>query len=281
MSGMLSSQDITTVSNDWEMIDCDGDGVPNGDELVDGTSPQDPCDYDVASQDESAVNTAWSNADCDGDGVTNGDELADGTDPLNECSLNVGSQSVTPSDAWNNGDCDGDGVTNAVEVSTDSTNPADPCDFDFNSQDLDAVSAAWLALNCDGDGIPNGNELGDENGNDIPDYLEVNNGDPSVPLEIHDIVTPNGDGLNDVFTIRGIQNFPNNNLQIFNRWGVKVYDVDGYGQGDNFFRGYSDGRVTIARNDRLPVGTYYYVLSYVDENGNRQEKAGPLYINRR
>ncbi|MFK7750617.1 MAG: gliding motility-associated C-terminal domain-containing protein, partial [Kordia sp.] len=261
--------------------DCDGDGVTNGDEITDGTRVQDPCNFDTVSQDITAVSTAWNNADCDGDGVTNGDELIDGTNPLDDCSLNVSSQTVSPTNAWNNGDCDGDGVTNAVEVANDNTNPANPCDFDFNSQDLNAVNTAWLALDCDGDGIPNGDELGNENGNDIPDYLEVNNGNPSEALEIFDILTPNGDGLNDVFTIRGIQNFPDNNLKIYNRWGVKVCDVDGYGQGNKFFRGYSEGRVTIAKDDRLPVGTYYYVLSYVDENGNRQEKAGPLYINRR
>ena len=99
--------------------------------------------------------------------------------------------------------------------------------------------------------------------------------------EIFDIVTPNGDGLNDVFTIRGIEKFPNNTLEIFNRWGVKVYGTEGYAQDDNFFRGFSDGRVTIDRGDRLPVGTYYYVLNYVNDKGESKRLAGPLYINRR
>ncbi|WP_420573733.1 gliding motility-associated C-terminal domain-containing protein [Kordia sp.] len=275
------NQDVTIVTVEWENLDCDEDGVNNGQEVLDATGVQDPCDYDPANQDITTVGTMWNSVDCDGDGVINEDEVADGTNPIDPCSFELSSQTTATSGAWNDADCDGDGVSNQVEVDSDNTDPADPCDFDFNSQDLDTVDATWLTLDCDGDGIPNGDELGDENGNDLPDYVEVNNGDSNVDLEVFDILTPNGDGLNDVFTIRGIQNFPNNNLKIYNRWGVKVYDVDGYGQADNFFRGFSDGRVTIARDDRLPVGTYYYVLSYVDGNGNRKEKAGPLYINRK
>ena len=35
-------------------------------------------------------------------------------------------------------------------------------------------------------------------------------------------MTPNGDGQNDVLTIEGIENSPNNSLQIFNRYGVSM-----------------------------------------------------------
>ena len=138
-------------------------------------------------------------------------------------------------------------------------------------------------LDCDGDGILNGDEIADNNENGIPDYLEPNNGDPNAEdnLDVFDIMTPNGDGLNDVFVIRGIEQYPNNTLEIYNRWGVKVYDAQGYGQGDRFFRGLSDGRVTISRNERLPVGTYYYILNYVNDDGENKRLAGPLYINRR
>lgn len=94
-------------------------------------------------------------------------------------------------------------------------------------------------------------------------------------------MTPNGDGLNDVFVISGIQNYPRNTVRIYNRWGVEVYGTEGYGQNDNFFRGISEGRSTINGDEKLPVGTYYYVLEYVDDNEATQKLAGPLYINRR
>ena len=35
----------------WEALDCDGDGVSNGQEIIDGTDPLDTCDLVVANQD--------------------------------------------------------------------------------------------------------------------------------------------------------------------------------------------------------------------------------------
>ncbi|MBL4662977.1 MAG: gliding motility-associated C-terminal domain-containing protein [Flavobacteriaceae bacterium] len=98
---------------------------------------------------------------------------------------------------------------------------------------------------------------------------------------IYNGVTPNGDGKNDYLIIDGIQNLANNNVQVFNRWGVKVFETNDYDSSENIFNGYSDGRLTINRNEKLPTGTYYYVLSYdFTGNGNteRIKKAGYLYL---
>ena len=98
---------------------------------------------------------------------------------------------------------------------------------------------------------------------------------------IYNGVTPNGDGKNDYFFIDGIQNLSNNRVEVYNRWGVKVFATDNYDANGNIFQGYSEGRLTIGGNNHLPTGTYYYVLSYdYTENGNtsRIEKAGYLYL---
>ncbi|WP_034061498.1 gliding motility-associated C-terminal domain-containing protein [Lacinutrix jangbogonensis] len=98
---------------------------------------------------------------------------------------------------------------------------------------------------------------------------------------VYNGVTPNGDGVNDYFIIDNIQNLANNNLQVFNRWGVKVFETNNYDSTGNVFNGYSEGRLTIAKNKQLPTGTYYYVLNYdFSENGSteRIKKAGYLYI---
>ncbi|SQA94187.1 3-deoxy-7-phosphoheptulonate synthase [Capnocytophaga ochracea] len=88
----------------------------------------------------------------------------------------------------------------------------------------------------------------------------------------------NGDGKNDHFHIGGIENYPNNVVRIYNRWGVKVFEVSGYDNVTRVFRGISDGRVTVEAADKLPQGTYYYVIEYYDQNNNKQSEVGWLYI---
>ncbi|WP_271855420.1 gliding motility-associated C-terminal domain-containing protein [Patiriisocius marinus] len=92
-------------------------------------------------------------------------------------------------------------------------------------------------------------------------------------VTIYDIITPNGDGNNDFLVIGGLEAFPDNELILYNRWGVEVYRKSSY---DNSFNGISDGRATINQENILPVGTYYYVLKINGKNN----MAGPFYINR-
>jgi gliding motility-associated-like protein/uncharacterized repeat protein (TIGR01451 family) len=103
-------------------------------------------------------------------------------------------------------------------------------------------------------------------------------------FEIYNGITPNGDNMNDFFWIKGIHNYPNNNVKIYNRWGVLVYETDGYGQGDddriNTFDGTSEGRVTVQEDKNLPTGTYFYILTFKGENPGKESYNGYLYINR-
>jgi gliding motility-associated-like protein len=61
------------------------------------------------------------------------------------------------------------------------------------------------------------------------------------------VFTPNGDGMNDFFTIFHLDDYPDPSVRVYNRWGNLVYESDSY-QND------WDG-------DDLPVGTYFYVIS--------------------
>ncbi|WP_158962917.1 gliding motility-associated C-terminal domain-containing protein [Myroides fluvii] len=104
-------------------------------------------------------------------------------------------------------------------------------------------------------------------------------------IVIYNLVTPDGDGKNDYFIIDNIKKYPNNTVEIYNRWGVKVYETRGYdplGDGSsNVFKGYSEGRVTIDKSKKLPSGTYYYVVTYEykDQNGSRMiKKAANLHL---
>ena len=91
-------------------------------------------------------------------------------------------------------------------------------------------------------------------------------------------VSVNGSDKNNHFHIAGIEAYPDNTVRIYNRWGVKVFEVQSYDNVRNVFRGISEGRVTVEAADKLPQGTYYYVIEYVDENNQKQTMVGWLYL---
>jgi len=76
----------------------------------------------------------------------------------------------------------------------------------------------------------------------------------TVLLKIPTLFTPNGDGINDVFEIRGLSNYPNNELIIVNRWGNEVFRQTNY---QNKWAG-----------DGLNEGTYYYLLYIKNTDGS-------------
>ena len=81
-------------------------------------------------------------------------------------------------------------------------------------------------------------------------------------LFIPEIFTPNGDGKNDGFVIKNVENYPDNTLKIFNRWGNLIYQKDGY---LNEFEGYSNTENALGK-DKLPAGTYFVVFEYGGSN---------------
>lgn len=98
-------------------------------------------------------------------------------------------------------------------------------------------------------------------------------------LEIFNAITPNDDGINDVFKIQGIECFPDNRVQIFNRYGVKIYDDKNYDNQQVVFDGKSSGRATLSSSSGVPSGVYFYILEYTDREGVKHKKQGDLYIN--
>lgn len=97
-------------------------------------------------------------------------------------------------------------------------------------------------------------------------------------IVVYNLITPNGDGDNDFLRIEGLDLVGNNRVEVFNRWGTRIYDTQNYNTSGNRFEGYSDGRGTVNRGDQLPTGTYYYILTY-EYNSQQVKKAGYLYIN--
>lgn len=97
--------------------------------------------------------------------------------------------------------------------------------------------------------------------------------DPFTVLELDNyFLTPNGDGINDVLRIDGIENAPNNLLNIYNRYGILVYSKLNYA---NEFDGRSNRSGTIRRDSGLSSGIYFYILTV---NDTREKFQGYLYI---
>ncbi|GAA4071960.1 hypothetical protein GCM10022389_16490 [Flavobacterium cheonanense] len=104
-----------------------------------------------------------------------------------------------------------------------------------------------------------------------------------VTLNIYNAVTPNGDTMNDSFVIENITNldcYPENTVEIYNRWGVKVFDTTNYDNRNRVFTGLSEGRGTVNQSAELPTGTYFYILKYKTIEGNYVTKNGYLYLSR-
>ncbi|MBB2144863.1 T9SS type B sorting domain-containing protein [Pedobacter sp. LMG 31464] len=78
---------------------------------------------------------------------------------------------------------------------------------------------------------------------------------------VPNVITPNGDGKNDVFRIDGLELHPNNILYIFNRWGNEVYRSNGSYKND-------------WNGNGLNEGTYYYVLKIKEKNGSERSTTG-------
>jgi gliding motility-associated-like protein len=97
------------------------------------------------------------------------------------------------------------------------------------------------------------------NGSDSP---ECRNNEIVVPRGF----SPNGDGTADFFIIENL-NGRNAQLEIFNRWGQKVYESDDY---QNNWDGTANTGVVLL-GEQLPEGTYYYQLRIEGEDQIRTD----------
>ncbi len=151
---------------------------------------------------------------------------------------------------------------------------------------LNPITGIFLPL-----GVPVGNYVVTYNNNDpvCPSTVAITIPidascfvDPCNTLNIHNAVTPNGDGMNEYFDIENITEdcYKENTVEIYNRWGVLVFDVTNYDNSTKVFRGMSEGRATVKQSSELPSGTYFYILKYKGSEGNYTTKNGYLYLSR-
>ncbi len=82
------------------------------------------------------------------------------------------------------------------------------------------------------------------------------------PVWIPEAISPNGDGKNDQFVIKGLERYQNSTLAIYTRTGQLIYNSPNY---QNDWSGRALNSV-ISDDTLLPTGTYYYVLHLGDTN---------------
>lgn len=97
------------------------------------------------------------------------------------------------------------------------------------------------------------------------DSVNVSIAFSSECLNIPELVTPDADGHNDAWEIEGLEDFPNAEVSIFNRWGNLIYFTKPY---TTPWTGEPNEGVTIdGKSGKVPFGTYYYLIKLNDPEG--------------
>jgi gliding motility-associated-like protein len=260
--------------DDSEDTDTDGDGVgDNADDDADndGTPdsedafPNDPNEDSDADGDGIGDNA---DNDDDNDGVTDidndGDGLGDNVDTDDDNDGIPDTEDDFPNDASETTDTDGDGIGNNADTDDDNDGYSDELEIE---QGTDPTDASSIPLDTDGDGIPDSLDDDDDNDGvvDGDDAFPTSDEPTLVPAQAF---TPNGDGNNDAWIIPGIDNYPNNKVSVYNRWGHEVFATRSYRNNwEGFYK---------SRNEKLPAGSYLYIIDLGDGSAPLQ---GWIFIN--
>ena len=147
---------------------------------------------------------------------------------------------------------------NQDQLNSDNDLLGDICDpYDDNDGVNDGFDNCPLLYN------PYQDDRDNDGHGDVCDTIEIN---------VSDAISPNGDGVNDVWVIYNIENHPNNIVRVFNRWGKEVYKARKY---QNTWGGEFG-----TNTETLPEGGSYYYQIDLDGDGT-VDKEGWLYISRK
>jgi len=89
----------------------------------------------------------------------------------------------------------------------------------------------------------------------------------NVSLEVDQLITPNGDGINDKLRVKNLEVFKDNDVIIVDRWGSVIYSATGYNNESVAWDGSNKSGA------KVPTGTYFYAIS-ITFKGQRIKKEG-------
>ncbi len=189
-------------------VDTDGDSLPD---YLDEDSDNDNIPDSIEAHDydhDGIADNVFTGSDTDGDGLDNGYEGNDIDD------IDVNDEIEDPINDLPNTDNDEES--------------------DYRDTDDDDDGIATIDEDLDQDG----NYLNDDSDSDgIPNYLDSDLEVQEETVEVFNVITPNGDNVHDVLRIDGLENYPDNTVRIYNRWGVLVFTTKAYGTDGNVFDG--------------------------------------------
>lgn len=283
-------------------IDTDGDGIPNS---LDIDSDNDGITDNMEGQPENSY-IPPTGSDTDNDGLDDAYDTDNGGTPFSVVDTD---SDQTPD--YLDSDTDNDGIPDNIEgndqnfdgfadvvitgVDTDNDGLDDAYDIvsGWGAGNNSTGSNAPIQ-NFDGDKMRDWRDVDDDNDGKLsiieyknnedsdhdgyPNYLDVND---ECTLFIPEGFSPNEDNVNDYFVITCLQDFPNTVFEVYNRWGVLVYKLEGYGDEtrygtDAWWNGESNQSWTVG-SEKLSPGTYFYILNLRDTN--KKPIKGPLFLN--
>ena len=277
--GFSDSDEIAAGTDPLDATDVpadgDGDGIPDAldnDFDNDGiTNDKDAFPLDATETMDTDGDGIGDNADMDddNDGISDSDEIASGTNPKNASSAPRDQDGDGIPDALD-ADIDGDGVANAQDafpydrtesVDTDgdglgnNLDPDDDNDGVLDVNDANPLSAS-SSKDTDGDGVA------DEQDKDVD-----NDGFADEIREVSGVLTPGSGGVESLWVVPNIKQFPYSRVSIMDRNGNEVFSAVNY---QNDWDGtYKD------TGKRVPAGPYLYRITLGD---GTETKSGWIYI---
>ncbi|MEH0155230.1 HYR domain-containing protein [Limibacter armeniacum] len=104
-------------------------------------------------------------------------------------------------------------------------------------------------------------------------YVDVSLNDEVI---VYGGFSPNWDGINDQWLIKGIEQYTYSKVRVFNRFGTVVFETENYDNAKNFWNGHYLNNTS----KESPQGTYYYVITLKDENGRIEDLKGTVEVKR-